>query len=388
VDDLVAIREEDIDSLPADLQKQLKMVQRNKLERIIGPPQDVTAPPASEVGRQRVSSLNDKRPHIVAFFAKKDTDVTYMLEKVKICAENENIDKKQMSKEMYSLIQSRVDTLQLYQEAETLMFGFRHPRSLFEVQTHPQPTFKIFQDCMLNARQENTHIVYLSGHSNFRSGFFWLKDGKSTEYEQKPVEAFAKIFETEVADARSGGTIQCVVLNACETEEVGKKLQELGVPYVVCWRSEVKDVTAIRFTQEFYKALDSQKGQTDYRLAFQQATNRLDSTKSNSSEDASSSRKPAKHTLPGALDFICLLSAGGQHDEFPDTGFISGVGIEMHNNKGSLSKIDTASYGLEIKRFNLRDPERIVMTKDAAWEWFQVDSYSNFDLWKKDGPIY
>jgi hypothetical protein len=92
--------------------------------------------------------------------------------------------------------------------------------------------------------------------------------------------------------------------------------------------------------------------------------------------------------LPGALDFICLLSAGGQHDEFPDTGFISGVGIEMHNNKGSLSKIDTASYGLEIKRFNLRDPERIVMTKDAAWEWFQVDSYSNFDLWKKDGPIY
>jgi hypothetical protein len=181
VDDLVAIREEDIDSLPADLQKQLKMVQRNKLERIIGPPQDVTAPPASEVGRQRVSSLNDKKPHIVAFFAKKDTDVTYILEKVKICAENENIDKKQMSKEMYSLIQSRVDTLQLYQEAETLMFGFRHPRSLFEVQTHPQPTFKIFQDCMLNARQENTHIVYLSGHSNFRSGFFWLKDGKSTE---------------------------------------------------------------------------------------------------------------------------------------------------------------------------------------------------------------
>ena len=37
VDDLVDITEEDIDSLPADLQKQLKVVQRNKLKRIIGP---------------------------------------------------------------------------------------------------------------------------------------------------------------------------------------------------------------------------------------------------------------------------------------------------------------------------------------------------------------
>jgi hypothetical protein len=106
-------------------------------------------------------------------------------------------------------------------------------------------------------------------------------------------------------------------------------------------------VTAIRFTQEFYKALDSQKGQTDYRLAFQQATNRLDSTKSNSSEDASSSRKPAKHKLPGALDFICLLSAGGQHDEFPDTGFIS---VEFDDDDSKERRcLDNAKGEAELK---------------------------------------
>jgi GTPase SAR1 family protein len=404
----------------ATLQAELKIPQRLSGRAIATEKRTVEM-----IAPSGVSSLNDKRPHIVAFFAKKDTDVTYMLEQLQIRAENPNVDKEQMSKEMYSLIRRGVDTLKLDQEAETLMFGFRHPRSLFTVQPHLQTTFEKFKDCMLNARQNNTRIVHLSGHSNFHCGFFWLKDEKSTEYEENSIEAFAKIFETEVAGARSGGTIECVVLNACETEEVGRKLQKLGVPYVVCWRSEVRDETAITFSEWFYKALDSQKGPTDYRLAFQQATNRLDSTESNSSEDASSSRKPAKHTLPGARDFICLLSADGQHDQFPDTGFISVEvhddsskerrcldnakgraelkafkelgftftykgkdmfeGIEKHK-KCSLSKIDAASYGLEIKHFNRRDS--VVMTKDAAWELFQVESYSNVDLWKKDGPIY
>ena len=88
-----------------------------------------------------------------------------------------------------------------------------------------------------------------------------------------------------------GGTIECVVLNACETEGVGRQLLAYGVPNVVCWRSEVRDMTAMTFSKHFYKALDIQhEGKRDYKRAFKQAAKRLTSF-----GDTASKRKPAKH---------------------------------------------------------------------------------------------
>ena len=39
----------------------------------------------------------------------------------------------------------------------------------------------------------------------------------------------------KAGDAESSG-IECVVLIACETEDLGKKLRENGVPHVICLR--------------------------------------------------------------------------------------------------------------------------------------------------------
>ena len=127
------------------------------------------------------------------------------------------------------------------------------------------------------------------------------------------IEEFAKLFETETSGG--SGTIECVVLNACESEGVGKRLRIYGVPHVVCWRSEVRDVTAMRFSATFYKALDCQSdGVRDYKRAFEQAAQ---PARMRSSEPTSSqARKPAKHQAPGAVDFICLLSKDG--DVFPE----------------------------------------------------------------------
>ena len=110
-----------------------------------------------------------------------------------------------------------------------------------------------------------------------------------------------------------GGTIECVVLNACETEEMGKKLRSAGVSHVVCWRSEVQDTTAKRFALDFYASLNQQEQGQDYGRAFEQAVARMDS-------GGGAARIPQKHLAAGAVDYVCLLSESG--DRFPDTGHI------------------------------------------------------------------
>jgi hypothetical protein len=192
-------------------------------------PQDVTAPPASEVGRQR----QKRKPRIVAFFAQKRTDVSEnMLEEVRIwaAAQNKSIGKEEVSKEIDALPRRGVERLDLL---KTLMLGFEHQRSFCEVDIHAKPTFENFTGSMLVAKEKNTRIVHSSGHNTSRCGFFCLKNRESTAYEQQPIATFAKIFETVqkvLSNYRGGGTIECVILNASETEEVGKRLLELNAP--------------------------------------------------------------------------------------------------------------------------------------------------------------
>jgi len=190
--------------------------------------------------------------------------------------------------------------IDLHKEAETMMMGYTHSRSRYEVDIHAQPTFKMFSDCLLRAKGNNLEIAHVSGHSD-RRGFFWLEDDDATEYEHGENEQFAKLFKTEVKKA--GGTVGCAVLNSCDSEELGRKLREYGVPYVVCWRSKVRDTTAIIFAQYFYMALDEG---SDYPRAFEQAKNRLGSAAA-----ANQKRKPAKDKAGDAIDLICFLSQDG-----------------------------------------------------------------------------
>ena len=77
----------------------------------------------------------------------------------------------------------------------------------------------------------------------------------------------------------NGGSIEGVVLNACETEDMGEKLRSAGVSHVVCWRSEVQDNTAGEFVLAFYASLDEQDPlqQRNYQLAFRRAVARISS---------------------------------------------------------------------------------------------------------------
>jgi hypothetical protein len=128
---------------------------------------------------------------------------------------------------------------------------------------------------MLSAREKNVRILLLSGHGKSHCGFLWLKD-ESSEYDDIKPDRFVKLF-SPVAAGTAGGTIECVVLNACETEDIGKKLRKAGVPYVVCWRSKVDDTTATNFAVDFFKSLNQSDvtKKMDYKLAFQQAVVRM-----------------------------------------------------------------------------------------------------------------
>ena len=145
-----------------------------------------------------------------------------------------------------------------------------------------------------------------------RIGFLWLKNRDvTTEYEQMDIDRLARILKRETC--ANGGTIECVVLNACETEAMGKKLRSVGVFHVVCWRSEVLDTTGKTFAFDFYASLNEQNQGRDYKRAFWQAVDRMNYA-------GGPVRAPMQHLANGAVDYVCFLSKDG--NEFPDTGHI------------------------------------------------------------------
>ncbi len=80
-----------------------------------------------------------------------------------------------------------------------------------------------------------------------------MKDKSGLESEAISVQLTTDLIALE--SVAKGGTVECVVLNACETEEIGQGLQKAGVPHVVYWRGEVEDQAALDFAAKFYKAL-------------------------------------------------------------------------------------------------------------------------------------
>ena len=166
-------------------------------------------------------------------------------------------------------VEEAVEDINQHKEAEELMNYFRN----FEVDVYPQPSFNFFPDSLLSALKKNVRILHLSGHGQSHCGFLWLKvESSATEYKEIEPDTFVRLFPP-VAAGTAGGTIElCVVLNACKTEEIGKKLRRAGVPYVVCWRSEVDDTTATQFAVDFFAALDESDmpKKMDHKHAFDQ----------------------------------------------------------------------------------------------------------------------
>lgn len=72
--------------------------------------------------------------------------------------------------------------------------------------------------------------------------------------------------------------MECVVLNACSTEDMGRRLRADGLKHVVCWRGKVLDGAALEFSKTFYESLQLSAGAgctsippQAYTTAFKQA---------------------------------------------------------------------------------------------------------------------
>jgi CHAT domain-containing protein len=262
--------------------------------------------------RTQPSASQGRLPVIEGFFCKKIADKKQLQREIEALRSTDAMDRDEQLKTLESMVEESVETIDVHQEAQELKNLFTHVRPSFHPSINAQPCFKDFTDSMQSARGRNVRLLHVAGHGNRKCGFFWLKSSAvSTEYEEVPIAKLSSILKTEAA--ANGGTIECVVLNACETEEMGKKLRSAGVPHVVCWRSEVQDTTAKTFAVDFYSCLNQQEQGQDYRRAFEQAVARMDS-------GGGAARAPQKHLARGAVDYVCLLSKDG--DEFPDTGHI------------------------------------------------------------------
>ena len=183
----------------------------------------------------------------------------------------------------------RLDMHVMPAEAQIMTNLFSEGRSVLDVQVHVEPTFEMFKDVLLNARRNNVRILHVAGDGRRACGFFWKKQSVTTEYEQVPIDQFTKIFNTRGSTTTWFGSLECVVLNSCQTEPLGKGLRSYSVPNVICWRSQVDDNTATYFVGNFYyKALDLKPG--DCKLAFQETIDRM----------------PLARDL--FVDMVCLLS--------------------------------------------------------------------------------
>ena len=119
-----------------------------------------------------------------------------------------------------------------------------------------------------------------------------------------------------------------MVLNACQSEYLGKKLRDIGVPHVVCWRSKVQDTTATQFALNFYKSLDkihpdNNRPIWNYKQAFTEACTGMDSGMESCMDSGGGGfrRMLEPHEDECAVDYVCLLSKDG-NNEYPKTGHI------------------------------------------------------------------
>ncbi len=103
------------------------------------------------------------------------------------------------------------------------------------------------QDLSRAVLQEKPRILHFSGHGA-RAGVLVLEDEAGA---MRPVAPRAIV---ELLAATAGGSLECIVLNACYSAKLAAALLEVA-PFVVGMRRKIGDDAAIAFSVGFYQAL-------------------------------------------------------------------------------------------------------------------------------------
>ena len=124
---------------------------------------------------------------------------------------------------------------------------------------HPRPTLQVLQATLRRAADKVVGLHFI-GHGESEGLFFVSEDGK------RPAHVKVDRLQDMLRRAPS---IQVCLFNACATEDLGRQLRDEGVKcVVVCWRGNVADLVAERFSEVFYETLNETPG--NFRKAFEE----------------------------------------------------------------------------------------------------------------------
>ena len=151
--------------------------------------------------------------------------------------------------------------LRLEQELRDVKIALRQSRyrDQFDLQAVSAARINDMRQAMLDIEPQ---ILHFSGHGEGGAIYLEDKDGNA-----RPIGAAA--FANFLTNFPS---VQCVVLNACYSEELGAAINTT-VPFVVGMETAVEDEAAISFAVAFYDVLGSGG---NYERAFRLAANALE----------------------------------------------------------------------------------------------------------------
>ena len=95
---------------------------------------------------------------------------------------------------------------------------------------------------MRNCPARNVFMAYFSGHCSEGGQLCFSRNESGSEMEMRDLEDVAFCIagaRRGVTTRAGGGTIECVLLNACHTYSLAAALRRKGVRYVVCWHQEI-----------------------------------------------------------------------------------------------------------------------------------------------------
>eukprot|EP00277_Geminigera_cryophila_P013459 CAMPEP_0179444644 /NCGR_PEP_ID=MMETSP0799-20121207/28080_1 /TAXON_ID=46947 /ORGANISM="Geminigera cryophila, Strain CCMP2564" /LENGTH=1038 /DNA_ID=CAMNT_0021231873 /DNA_START=47 /DNA_END=3165 /DNA_ORIENTATION=+ len=158
----------------------------------------------------------------------------------------------------------------VHAEGQVMQRIVLNPGCGWEYSMNLEPTIEDLYSSIESARQRNVRVLHLAGHGREKCSFIWNASDSATARREFDVDAICLAIGSV---AGKKGPMECVVLNACSTEKMGRLLLQQGVPYVICWRTPVQDETAKEVCERFYRALvENTSGLRNYQLAFLAAT--------------------------------------------------------------------------------------------------------------------